>query len=186
MLVASSLETLKKSHAVMIQWRSYELRPAGGPPISPEYRARILAMRPQMIEMAREKYGLEINCGPFGINSRPSLVGAKFAEAQGKGEAYHTAVFHAYWQMAQNIAELDVLAETAVSIGLDRNEFLTALNDEQFERQVSADIEQAFAYGLHAVPALVFANKYLVSGSQPYETLVQVVERVWEDERVVA
>ncbi len=178
------METLKKSYDVTIQWRSYELRPASAPPISPEYRARILASRPQMIAMARERYGLEINHGPFGINSRPSLVGAKFAEAQGKGEAYHEGIFHAYWQDAKNIAEVDVLAGVAVSAGLDRADFLNALHDVKYEQQVTDDVEQAFAYGLQGVPALVFANKYLVSGAQPYETLVQVVEKVREDEGV--
>jgi predicted DsbA family dithiol-disulfide isomerase len=33
-------------------------------------------------------------------------------------------------------------------------------------------------YGLDGVPALVFADKYLVSGAQPYNVLKQVVEKV--------
>ena len=48
--------------------------------MSPEYRARIEAARPQLYAMAREQYGLELNVGTFGINSQPALVGAKFAE----------------------------------------------------------------------------------------------------------
>jgi len=171
------LEKLKQSHHVSIHWRSYELRPAGAPPISPEYRERILAARPQMIAMAREQYGLEIDNGPFGIDSRLALVGAKFAEEQGLGEAYHDAVFRAYWQEAQDIGETAVLITIAQTIGLPQESFLTALYDEHFENQVSADIEQAFAYGLRGVPAMVFNNKYLVSGAQPYEMLVQVAEK---------
>ncbi len=34
------------------------------------------------------------------------------------------------------------------------------------------------SYGLQGVPALIFNNKYLVSGVQPYEVLKQVVEKV--------
>ena len=41
-----------------------------------------------------------------------------------------------------------------------------------------ADVEQAHDYGLSGVPALVFANKYLVSGAQPYEVLTEVVEKI--------
>lgn len=135
-----------------------------------------------MKAMAKEHYGLELNEGPFGINSRPSLVGAKFAEAQGHGDAYHAAVFRAYWQETQDISETVVLANIAQSIGLSQVTFLAALDDEIYAKQVTADIEQAFEYGLHAVPALVFNNKYLVSGAQPYEVLVQVAEKVIEEQ----
>ncbi|KAA3665408.1 MAG: hypothetical protein DWQ04_00715 [Chloroflexi bacterium] len=175
------MEKLKQSHHVSIHWRSYELRPAGAPPISPEYRERILAARPQMIAMAREHYKLEINNGPFGIDSRPALVGAKFAESEGKGEAYHDAVFRAYWQEGQDIGETAVLTTIAQTVGLPQDAFLAALNDDQFENQVTADIEQAIAYGLRGVPALVYNNKFLVSGAQPYDMLVQVAEKAREE-----
>jgi predicted DsbA family dithiol-disulfide isomerase len=88
-----------------------------------------------MEAMARERYGLEINPGPFGINSRPALVGAHFAEAQGVGEAYHDAVFRAYWQDAKNIEDLDVLAGLATAVGLNRDEFLAALDDPHYQQR---------------------------------------------------
>ena len=128
--------------------------------------------------MAKEHYGLDINSGLFGINSRPALIGGKYAEEQGKGDAYHDAVFRAYWQQARSIEELDVLADVAESVGLDRAAYLQALADDSYNEQVTADVEQAFNYGLSGVPALVFANKYLVSGAQPYEVLVQVTKQL--------
>lgn len=134
-----------------------------------------------MVKMARERYGLEINSGPFGINSRPALVGAKFAEAQGVGEAYHDAVFRAYWQEAKNIEDLAVLAEVATAVGLDGPQFLAALDDPHYQQAVMADVQQAFQYGLSGVPALVYNNKYLVSGAQPYELLAQVAEKAAEE-----
>ncbi len=130
-----------------------------------------------MEQMARERYGLEIDTGPFGIDSRPALVGAKFAEAQGVGEAFHDAVFRAYWQDAQNIEDLEVLAGLATAVGLDRDQFLAALDDPQYQQAMLADVQQAFQYGLSGVPALVYNNKYLVSGAQPYELLAEVAEK---------
>ncbi len=131
-----------------------------------------------MMAMARERYGVEINSGPFGINSRPALIGAKYAEAQGKGEAYHAAMFRAYWQDARNIEDDQVMREVAESVGLDGAAFLAALSDPQLEQQVNADIQQAMQYGLSGVPALVFEEKYLVSGAQPYEVLLELIERI--------
>ncbi|GCE48203.1 hypothetical protein KTH_30720 [Thermosporothrix hazakensis] len=165
-----------------VQWHSFLLHPPGSPPISPEKRAQIESMQGRLKQMAREQYGIEINAGPFGTNSLPALVGAKYAEAQGKGDAYHRAVMNAYWRHAQPIGEMQVLRELAISVGLDGDAFLGALEEEtDYTAAVWADHQQAEEYGLQAVPALIFAGKYLVSGAQPYEVLKQVVERVREE-----
>jgi predicted DsbA family dithiol-disulfide isomerase len=172
------LEKLKQAYAVEVIWHSYELRPIGSPPIPPEYLARIKATEPRLVKMAREQYDLELNRGPMGIHSRSALIGAKYAEAMGKGPEYHDGMFRAYWQRANNIDDVDVLAEIAHSIGLEREPFLAALQDAHFAAQVDADIDEAYSYGLTGVPALIFGQRYLVSGAQPYEVLRQVVEKV--------
>jgi predicted DsbA family dithiol-disulfide isomerase len=163
---------------VDVHWRSFELRPKGGPPIPPEYRERIEAMRPQLIAMARERYHREINQGPFGIDSRPALIGEKFAQSRDLGNAYHDAVMNAYWQQARDISDRSVLAELAESVGLPREEFLSALDDPTFEAQVLADIDIARTYGLNGVPALIFDNRYAVSGAQPADVLRRVVAQI--------
>ncbi len=128
--------------------------------------------------MAKERYGLTLNQGPFGQDSRPALVGAKFAEAQGLGEAYHAAVFRAYWEEAQPIEGLAVLTALATALGLEAAAFQAALADPALIALVDADIALAAAYQLSGVPAMVFANRYLVSGAQPSATLREVVERI--------
>jgi predicted DsbA family dithiol-disulfide isomerase len=143
-----------------------------------EYRARIDANKPRLYAMAREQYGLALNQGPFGIDSRPALAGAKFAEQQGMGRAYHHALMHAYWIDAQDIGDREVLADLAVSVGLERVTYLASLDDPHYDEQVQLDIDQARQFGLNGVPALVFDNRYLISGAQPYPVLVQATEQV--------
>ena len=176
------MEKLQQNYAVDIHWRSFELRPAGSPPISPQKLAQIDSTRPLFEQMAREQYGLEVHSGPFGIDSRLALSADKYAELQGKGETFHKAVMNAYWQEARSIDDLAVLKEIASNVGLNVEQFETALKDPQFDAEVSADVELAHEYGLQGVPALVFADKYLVSGAQPYDTLKRVVEKVQEEE----
>ncbi len=176
--MASSLEQLEASYPVTIQWHSFELRPKGSPPLPPEYRAQIAAGRPRLYATAREQYNLELNQGPFGIDSRPALIGAKYAEQMGVGPAYHAAVMRAYWQEAKNIEEVEELAEIAGAIGLNRMAFMDALDSASLEQAVLDDIAQAHAYGINAVPSMVFADKYLVSGAQPYAVLTQVIEQI--------
>ncbi len=164
--------------ALDIHWRSFELRPAGAPPIPPEYRARIEASRPQLMQVARERYNRELNPGPFGIDSRPALIGAKFAEQQGVGPAYHDGVMRAYWQAARDISDRAVLTEIAAAAGVERTAFIAALDDPAFDAAVQQDVELARQYGLNGVPALVFDNRYLISGAQPVDVLRRVVDQI--------
>lgn len=180
--MASSLEKLEASHPVIVQWHSFELRPKGSPPLPPEYKARIEAGRPRLYAAAQEQYGLTLHQGPFGIDSRPALIGAKYAEQMGVGPAYHKAVMHAYWEEAKNIEEIEELADLAVGLGLNRMAFMDALDSASFERAVLADIAQAHEYGINAVPGLVFADKYLVSGAQPYAVLTRVVDQILKEQ----
>jgi predicted DsbA family dithiol-disulfide isomerase len=177
-LVSTSLEKLEESHDVTVSWKAYELRPQGSPPMPEEYRARIEASQPRLQLMARTQYGVELNSGEFGIDSRAAHIGMKYAEAQGKGQEYHKRVFEAYWLEAQNIADLTILAGLAESVGLERQAFLAALKDLQFDSQVEADVQQAYEYQLRGVPALIFENKYYIAGAQPYAELVRLVEQL--------
>lgn len=181
--MASSLEQLVSSHGVTVQWHSFELRPKEAPPLPPEYKEKIMAGRPRLYAIARESYGLELNQGPWGINSRPALIGAKYAEAQGVGPAYHDAVMRAYWLDAKSIEDREVLAAIATTIGLDRAALLAALHEPALEQEVLNDIAWAHTNGINGVPALVFQSKYLVSGAQPYEVLTKVVEQIQAEEQ---
>lgn len=123
-------------------------------------------------------YGLEIHAGPFETDSRPALIAEKFAEAHGKGEEFHRAVMAAYWQQARTIDDMAVLKELATQVGLPTEHFEEALTQPAYEEAVEQDVQLAQEYGLDGVPALIFAEKYLVVGAQPYNLLKQVVERV--------
>jgi predicted DsbA family dithiol-disulfide isomerase len=56
--------------------------------------------------------------------------------------------------------------------------FLAALDDAYYDQQVQVDIEQARQFGLNSVPALVFDQRYLISGAQPHAVLAQAVEQI--------
>lgn len=177
-LVSTSLEKLQESHGVTVAWKSYELRPKGSPPLPDYYKQQIMAGRPKLFAIAKERYGLELNQGKWGIDSRPALIGDKFAEKSGVGEAYHKAVFEAYFLEAKNIEDKAILGDIAESVGLMRDDFLAALEDSELEAQVLSEIQLAREYQLTGVPALVFENQFLIPGAQPYEELVRFVEQM--------
>ena len=130
---------------------------------------------------AREQYGLDLNVGPFGIDSRPALIAEKYAEAQGRGATFHKAVMQAYWQQARSIDDKAVLKEIVEQVGLSNENFDDVLANPAYDAAVSADVDLAREYGLTGVPALVFADRYLVVGAQPYEVFKQVAEKILEE-----
>jgi predicted DsbA family dithiol-disulfide isomerase len=179
--VLFSLKRLQESYPIALHWRSYELRPAGSPPIPPEYKARIDAARPVFAKTMLDEFGVAINAGPFGINSRPSLIVDKFAEAHGQGEAYHMATLEAYWQHGRDISDMAVLRDIAQNTGLDPAALDAAVDHPDYVAQVDADIALARDYGLTGVPAVVLNSRYLVMGAQPYETFESAVKRALAD-----
>jgi predicted DsbA family dithiol-disulfide isomerase len=182
-MAESSLDSLRQTREVQVDWRAYELRPAGSPELPPEVEAvhkkRIAEGWPRVQQIARERFGLELRRieEPSSRPTRLAHVGAKYALAQGHGEAYHHAVFKAHWQELRDISSVDVLAEIAVSAGLDEAGFRAALDDPEYVAAVEGDEYWAFQQGLQGVPAFIFGNRYLVSGAQPVETLQEVYDR---------
>jgi predicted DsbA family dithiol-disulfide isomerase len=177
-LASLSVARLQENRPLTVRWRSYELRPKGSPPISESYRQRIEQMRPRLYAIAQEQFGVAMNPGPFGVDSRPALVGAKFAEEHGRGAAYHDAVMRAYWVEARSIEDAAVLSEIAEAVGLEPNAFLHSLTSADYQALVDADILTAQQMELSGVPALLFERKYLIAGAQPYEELVKAYDYV--------
>jgi len=182
-MAESSLDSLRQMRAVDVEWRAYELRPADSPPIPPEveavHRKRIADGWPRVQNIARERFGLEMKRmdEPAPRPTRQAHIGAKYALAQGKGEAYHKAVFRAHWQELRDISDANVLAEIAGEVGLDPEGFRAALNDPDYQAAVETDEYWAYQQQLSGVPAFIFGMRYLVSGAQPPEVLAEVVDK---------
>ncbi len=181
-MLRSSLDKLAPTEDIEVIWKSYELRPKNAPPL-PEavekaYRERIAAAWPQTQQIAQERFGVEMKSHRWGVKSRYALEGAKFAEEKGLGDTYHEAMFKAHFVDDRDFGDLDILADLAAEVGLDRAEFLAAIESGAYAAQVDADIAQAMAHGLQGVPATIIERKYLISGAQPYEALKDIVQQI--------
>ena len=74
-----------------------------------------------------------------------------------------------------------MLKEIAEQVGLSTENFDDVLASPSFDEEVSADVELAHEYGLTGVPALIFADRYLVVGAQPFDTFKRLVEKILEE-----
>ncbi len=108
-------------------------------------------------------------------NSRRAQELGKWAEALGKGDEFHLAVFQAYFADGRNIANISVLKEIAGAIGLNGHLAEQALAERTFKEAVDRDWEYSRICGITAVPTFM-VNEQRVVGAQPYQVLEDLVK----------
>ena len=104
------------------------------------------------------------------FNSRLATELGKWAESMGKGDAFHSAVFRAYYVDGVNLAKPDELVRLAEAAGLPAGEAGDVLRTRSFREAVDADWELSGRLGISAIPTFVLDNSAIV-GAQPYEVL---------------
>ena len=105
-------------------------------------------------------------------NSRLAQELGKWAETQGKGDAFHDAAFRGYFVEGWNLAKKDVLIALAASVGLDEEGAREVLESRRFKDSVDEDWRLSRQRGITAVPTFVTDGAGLV-GAQPYEKLAE-------------
>ena len=166
------LDQLVKDKNIILEWKSFELRPEGLE--IPEKPANYLAQAKASIETLGRKYGLQMTFNEKSKHSRMALEGAKYAEDHGCGDAYHNAVFAAQFQEQKNINDLTTLTEIAGQIGLDQEEFKQAIVSKRYEREVLEDISEAQRLGIQGVPYYIVDGR-TAYGAQSYEALEKLL-----------
>ena len=117
---------------------------------------------------------------PFGdrrmtYNSRRAQELGKWAENCGRGDAFHNAVFKAYFANGLNIAVDTVLMDIAQSVDLDPLEARTVIEQGQYRDAVDRDWQRSRHMGISAVPTFVINRQRLV-GAQTYQDLTRFIQ----------
>lgn len=109
------------------------------------------------------------------FNSRRATELGKWAEDLDRGDAFHDAVFKAYFRDGLNIADLAVLKNLCQDLGLDPAEAERVLLEESYKKVVDDDWAYARRLGITAVPTFVTRGRALV-GAQPYQELERLIK----------
>ena len=103
------------------------------------------------------------------------------AATKGRGEAAREAFYRAYFIEARPIfTDKDIVA-VAVEGGLDATEVRAVLAGDAYADTVAADISAARALDINGVPFFVADRRYGVSGAQPADVLLGMLEQAWND-----
>ena len=174
-----SVDRLRKEYHVEVRWIAFPLHPETpeeGLTLEELFAGRPVDI-PQMLGRLKEvaqELGLPLGSRERTYNSRLAQELGKWAEGKGVGDAFHDAVFRAYFADGKNIAHIPVLAELAASVGLPGDEARTVLEARAFRETVDQDWKRSRIIGVTAVPTFVMGRRGVV-GAQPYEVLEELV-----------
>ena len=107
----------------------------------------------------------------------------QFAKKQGKGTEFFKRFYRAHFSEGELISDHDTIVRLATEAVLAEADVRSVLNSKENIDEMMEDIKEARSIGVQGVPFFVFNNKYAVSGAQPVDAFVQVLNKVWEEEQ---
>jgi predicted DsbA family dithiol-disulfide isomerase len=166
---------------VRVTWLPFELHPespAEGIPRDAYFGRTRSAQIHERLKAMAESVGLTMEQRDVIINSRRALGAAEFARERGRYAPMHRALFKAHWEQTARLEDVDDLVRIGEGVGLDPGELRSAIEEDRYAGVIDENRRLASSAGINAIPAHVFARRYMVMGAQPYEVLRQVVERI--------
>ncbi|MBD3655035.1 MULTISPECIES: DsbA family oxidoreductase [Marinobacter] len=184
-----AMEQLAPEFEFTVKWHAFELNPdhrGEGEPILPALarkygrsESEMRANQTQMMGIATElglnfeKMQERFTCNTFDAHR---LV--KWADEQGQSTAMKQALFEAYFGRAEAVSEPEVLLRCVEAAGLEPESARAVLETGQYARTVREDEARYQQAGISSVPAFVINDRYLISGAQEPESLVQAFREI--------
>lgn len=141
------------SQPLQIEWHAFELRPYPEPTLDPdgEYLHRVWA---QSVYPMAEERGLTLKLPPVQPYSKQALAAAEYAKSTPHFEAFHRAMFRAFFEFGLDISKDEVIAKVAESAGLEGSTVVEAAKSNRYQGQVDADRLVALDRGVSGVPGV--------------------------------
>lgn len=173
------MHRLQEAYDLNLQWLAFPLHPETPPQgatLEELFAGRgmdIPAMLARLEGVAKAE-GLAFGPRSMTFNSRRAQELGKWADEQGRGDAFHHAAFAAYFAEGRNLYDLAVLRDIAQKCGLDPDQAEAVVTQGLYAAAVDRDWQLSRAMGITAVPTFVAGGRGL-AGAQPYADLVRLV-----------
>jgi len=130
----------------------------------------------QRMKGLMDQEGLPYSNRSHTYNSRLAQELGKWVEGKPEEDAFHDAMFKAYFVDGKNLADVEALVEAAISVGLSGEEAQEILQNRSYSNAVDEDWKKSHQYGVTGVPTFV-AGGYGLVGAQGYEMLERLIEQ---------
>lgn len=91
-------------------------------------------------------------------------------------------LLRAYFIESRHVGDFNTLVELAADVGIDEEKARACLQSDAYKADVEADMKEGKQLGVQGVPFFVFNRKYGVSGAQPPEAFLEVLNKVQGEE----
>ncbi len=187
-----ALEKLPFKDEVEVEWKSFQLDPTLDPKETKntmEYfrekkgfpEAQAQQMLGQVLQMGKGA-GIDFNFEKALItNTFSAHKLLHLAKKHNKANEMEEALFIAHFIDGKNVGDIETLASLAESLGIDKEEAQQALTSEEFDYNISQDIQEAKNNGVSGVPFFVLNGKYAVSGAQSVELFENALQQTYNE-----
>lgn len=188
-----ALDNFKHSDEVEVIYHSYQLDPYAEKgtgenmyqSLANKYNVsyeEAVDMSSNVVEQAKMT-GLEYNLdSAIQTNTYEALMLTYFAREKGKEKEYIERVMKAYFTDSLDIGSYEVLMSLGEEVGLNKDEILAVLKEDRYRSEFTNDIMLASNYEISAVPFFIINEKYAISGAQPMNSILKVLEQVYNEE----
>lgn len=136
----------------------------------------------QLAQQARE-IGLDYHFDTLiPTNSYDAIRLSYFAEEKGKMKEMMERLMKAYLVDSLDIGDHATLAGLADEIGLNEKEALDALAGDWYSENIARDRADGLKIGIQGVPFFIVNDKYTITGAQPSETFLEILQKVWKED----
>ncbi|QFT71461.1 DsbA family oxidoreductase [Ruegeria sp. THAF33] len=104
-----------------------------------------------------------------------------WAAEPGNGHEMKQALFSAFFTRRENVSDIQVLADAAAGIGLNRADALDMLQSQDRANHVRQKEQFWISRGVQGVPAMVFDKRHLVTGAQGEENYARILLHLRDD-----
>jgi predicted DsbA family dithiol-disulfide isomerase len=105
-----------------------------------------------------------------------------WAGTQGRQQLLKHALFAAYFTQGCDPSNHDVLVELAQQVGLDPLRARQILQSDEYTSEVRERERFYTDRGIHAVPAVIINDRYVIQGGQPVDFFEQTLRRLAGEE----
>jgi protein-disulfide isomerase len=144
-----------------------------------DFQCPFCARGSKTLNTLKKKYGdrlrLVFKQNPLPMHKHAARAAEASLCAQEQKEAY-------FWQLAdqmfehQNDLGTEALKKYAAAVGLDASRFEQCLSSNRMAKRVQQDLTEALELGIESTP-VYFINGRLVSGAQPLEEFIEVIDQ---------
>jgi predicted DsbA family dithiol-disulfide isomerase len=186
----AALARFEHRDAVSVRWRSFELNPGAPAEVEGRYVERLARKYGVDVEQAQAMIdrmtgsaaaaGLDIR---FDISRPGSTFDAHrllhLAHDRGRQGALKERLFAAMFSEGEPIGDRETLVRLAAEAGLDADDARAVLDDGGYADDVRADETEARELDVTGVPFFLVDRTVALSGAQPPDLLLRVLDRAW-------